>query len=284
MRHPPRPSAGPSGLPSARPLPVPRHHTAYLLLRQRMDGMEANALLPGEHELAAELGMARITIRRALARLEDEGRVLRRRGDGTRVRERKSEAGDDFAAGTVAQLLQIGRRTTTEVLGLATVPAGPDVAEGLGLTTGAPVRRAQLLRKLHGMPVSHLSAFFPATPESRGITRAVLGARPLLAVTEELGGEVREVRQDITCVLADGPLATRLAVEVGAPLVRVVRRFVGRRGPLQFSIAHYRADCFTLQTVETRQGGAGRCEVAMRLGERDGAGGWPGTQARGRPA
>jgi GntR family transcriptional regulator len=172
----------------------------------------------------------------------------------------------------VAQLLQIGRRTTTEVRGVHDAAATAEVAEGLGVAPGARVRHAELLRLLGGMPVSHLAAYFPASQASRGITRAVLASRPLLAVTEEIGGPVRDLSQAITCVLADGPLAALLQVEPGAPLVRVERRFLGRRAALQFSLAHYRADCFTIETLERRSGVGRRSEIRMRLAERDGVG------------
>lgn len=253
--------------------PLPRHHTAYLLLRQRLDGMAEHAFLPGEHELAAELGVSRITLRRALSRLEREGRILRRRGDGTRVRRPEGAERAERPADMVAQLLQIGRRTTTEVLGIAAVAASAEVAAGLGLPVGARVRRAEILRRLGELPVSHLAAFFPDTPESRAVTRAALARRALLAVTEEIGGPVRELSQAIGCVLADAPLALLLGVPAGAPLLRVERRFLGRRAPLQFSVAHYRADCMAIETVERRGGAGRRCEIRMRLAERDGASG-----------
>jgi len=280
-RQPPFSAAGPAAADRARPLPLPLYHRAYLLLCQRLDALPAaETRLPGEHELAAELGVSRITLRRALARLEAEGRIIRRRGDGTRSL-RAPAAGramsGDTVPDTVAQLLRIGRETETEVLRLEDVAAPAKVAAGLGIAAGAPVRSAEILRRLAGMPVSHLSAFFPATPRNRRLTARMLARRPLLAVTEQYGGPVCEVHQTVSAVLADAPLASLLAVEAGAPLVRIARRFLGERGPLQVSLAHYRADCFEFATVERRSAAAGstgggdpRCEIAMRLAERDG--------------
>lgn len=43
--------------------------------------------IPSEHELAAELGVSRTTVRDALSRLEHEGAIFRRQGAGTFVNE-----------------------------------------------------------------------------------------------------------------------------------------------------------------------------------------------------
>lgn len=59
---------------------------AEFLRRIRARVWEPGALIPGEHELAAEFGCARATINRALTELADEGVIERRRRAGTRVK------------------------------------------------------------------------------------------------------------------------------------------------------------------------------------------------------
>ena len=64
---------------------TPKHHQAYLLLRQRIeDGVyPVDKPMPSEPELTAMFGVSRITIRRALERLQSEGLISRARGRGT---------------------------------------------------------------------------------------------------------------------------------------------------------------------------------------------------------
>jgi GntR family transcriptional regulator len=63
--------------------------TRYLLLYTRLaqdltDGLfEQDKPLPSEPQLVARFQVSRTTVRRALARLEKEGRIVRRRGSGT---------------------------------------------------------------------------------------------------------------------------------------------------------------------------------------------------------
>ena len=250
------------------------HHRAYLLLLQRIQALSPEARLPGEHELAEELGVARMTLRRALARLEAEGRIIRRRGDGTRrlpepAAPRPKPGGPDI----VAQLLAIGAKTETRLLRFEAVRAEASIAQALGVAPGDTVRQAELIRCLGGIPVSHLSACFADTTAARDLSATDLTSEPLLLLTERLFGPVREVRQLVTAVLAFPALSDVLGVEAGAPLMRVSRCFIGDTGPQQASVAHYRADCFDIEMREVRQTATARdgacCEVTMRLGEGD---------------
>src|SRR4051794_2519019 len=51
----------------------------------RSGDIAAGTVLPGEHELAATLGLSRHTVRHALGVLATEGLLIRERGRGTRV-------------------------------------------------------------------------------------------------------------------------------------------------------------------------------------------------------
>ena len=67
----------------------PRSNRVYTILRERILGgeLQAGEQLPRYLELAAEFGVAPMTVRQVLERLEAEGLVLRRPGRGTFVRE-----------------------------------------------------------------------------------------------------------------------------------------------------------------------------------------------------
>jgi len=62
-----------------------------LLARKIYEGeYENGALLPTERELAQKHGVSRVTVRGTLARMHEEGLIIRRQGHGTRVKLRKS--------------------------------------------------------------------------------------------------------------------------------------------------------------------------------------------------
>jgi len=62
-----------------------------ILSRKIYEGeYENGALLPTERELAQRHGVSRVTVRGTLARMHEEGLIIRRQGHGTRVKLRKS--------------------------------------------------------------------------------------------------------------------------------------------------------------------------------------------------
>src|SRR5579863_9228944 len=88
-------SARGDGFPAQR---TGRGVARYYLLYEQLSGalndgsIPSGAALPSEPELVARYRLSRTTVRRALARLEEEGRIIRRRGSGTFARQNRKPA------------------------------------------------------------------------------------------------------------------------------------------------------------------------------------------------
>lgn len=101
--------------------------------------------LPGERELSESLGVSRLTLRSALARLEAEGLVRPEHGSGTRVLDFREHGGVDLLGylarraidgGTVPlallrDLLELRRAIAVEVLGLVAERASDEEVAAL---------------------------------------------------------------------------------------------------------------------------------------------------------
>lgn len=239
----------------AAPLPVPRYHQIYLLLRERLAAGEfvAGGALPGELDLAREYRVSRVTMRAALNLLVQEKLILRQRGRGTFVRPGDAPVAGPPLLGLLENLVSMGLKTSVRVLELGTVPASPDVAEGLRITPGDMVQRAVRVRSHRGGPVSHITTYVPLAVAK--FRRRLLTDKPMLQLLEESGISVAGAEQTVSAKLADPKIAALLDVEVGAPLLAVTRIVHDRGGrPVQMLSGLYRPDRYQYRMQLTRSG------------------------------
>jgi len=228
-------------------LPTPLYHQIYLLLRERIvSGVLApGEMLDGEQEMAKQLGVSRITVKRALNELAARGLVHRQRGRGTTV---AGSAVIPLVAGGFDTLLEslqrMGLQTDVELLDVREEPAGTVIAERLEIKAEALVQRAVRLRKLNGEPFSYLVNYIPAAI-ARRYSLEDLASTSMLTLLERAGAPAQEAEQWISAVAAGAVIAAALDVAPGAPLLRIDRVTRGpRRKPVQFIEAHYRPDRF----------------------------------------
>jgi GntR family transcriptional regulator len=245
-------------LPSS-PDPLPLYHRVYLLLRQRITegGFAADAPMPGEHELAATHGVSRITVRRALERLEQEGLVVRRRGAGTFARMPTPAPQRENLRGLIENLLAMGLRTRVELIDFAYLPVPPDIAAALEIPVGTLAQKSVRIRSMPGanMPFSHLTAWVPEEIGRRYGPRD-LAARPLLHLLEAAGEPAARAEQVISAKLADAQVAPLLGVEQGSALLWVRRQVRDSGGRVIEAIeALYRPELYEYALGMVREDG-----------------------------
>lgn len=241
----------------------------YLLLRDMITrgDLAPGAALPGELRLADQHGVSRVTIRRALDVLADEGLIERRAGSGTVVTVpalRSATIAADFAT-LMPQLVQMGQQTTARLLAYAYIPAPAAVAEALLLAQGRRVQRAVRVRLIDGAPFSHLTTHVPEDI-AQNFSETDLASTPLFRLLERSGVQVDHASQSISATLATPEVAEALDVSVGAALIALTRVVydAGGRGVEHLS-ALYRPDRFRLDMTLNRVGKDGAREWAPVL-------------------
>lgn len=132
-----------------------------LEFRIREGELKPGDRLPTEQELAAEFGVNRHTVRRALALLAEKDLVRTEQGSGTFVREQII----DYAVGTRTRfhenLLRQERKPRGELLSSSVMPATTVVARALELDKGDPVLVLETLGEADGVRICLASAHFP---------------------------------------------------------------------------------------------------------------------------
>jgi GntR family transcriptional regulator len=229
----------------------------YLHLHQEiLRGVHAvGSVLPGEQKLAVTLDVSRVTIRRALDALEEEGLIERRAGSGTTVCPPKAypSMAADFNT-LLPQLVEMGQNTTARLLSFSYGAAPGAVAAALGLSDQARVQAAVRLRLVEGEPFSHLTTWVPEEI-AQNYTEAELATTPLFRLLERSGVKVDAAHQTVSATLASPDVAEVLGVSIGSPLLsldRVVKDAEGQG--VEYLSALYRPDMFKLEMALTRVG------------------------------
>ncbi|MGB6007954.1 GntR family transcriptional regulator [Castellaniella sp.] len=244
-------------------LPLPKYHQIYLILREQLqEGRFDQDGVPGEHALAGQFNVARITIRRAMEMLVADGLVSRRPGLGTRPVPGVSGVGGipnadkqqrAHLTGLLENIVNMGLRTSVQVIDSALVSASPSVAEALCIAPGTPVYKSLRVRSTDAGPLSYITTYVPQAVAE--FTRDDLQREPLLMLLEAAGVEFGGATQTISARLADAQVARHLDVSVGSALLavtRVVRDMDDR--PVQLLLGLYRPDRYQYQLQLSRVG------------------------------
>ncbi|MER7282094.1 GntR family transcriptional regulator [Dactylosporangium sp. NPDC000244] len=217
-------------------------------LRMRLAGARPGDALPAEAVLAAEFGVARMTMRAALNALEADGLIERIQGRGTFVRQRPAPR----AAGTLMsfqdQVRSWGRTPSSRLVEAEVRAASGEEAAALGLTASAPrVVSIVRVRMADGTPLAveyacfpaHLTALLDADLEGGSLHRTLhgLGLRPTLGSST------------LTAQPA-GPDGGRLQVPEDEPLLVETRLIVDQEAaPLEYTISRYVGSRYALRVT-----------------------------------
>lgn len=236
---------------------TPLYHQVYLALRQRIQcgDLDASLPMPGEHQLAAQFGVSRVTVRRTLRQLEDERLVRRQHGVGTFPLPQPERMQDRYNAGGLTEAGTVDgmdARITTLAAGRVVPP--PRVAGLLGSGT-EPVLRILRQRAVGGSgPFTLLTTWVPARHAARLGRRELRSALTLVAL-EEAGVEITRAEQGVTAQAADEEHARLLGVPVGAPLLAMTTLFTDAQdGAVALFEALYRPDRYEYRTTMIRRG------------------------------
>ncbi|WP_423371632.1 GntR family transcriptional regulator [Burkholderia sp. LMG 32019] len=178
----------------------------------------AGEALPSERLLSVSVGVSRITARRALALLVEQGLIKRARGAGSFITPRVADPLSRLV-GFTAKMKQRGFVPDSVWLSRTLRAASRDEITHLGLAPGATVARLERLRRADGivMAVEHSTLPAAVVPDPQA-----LGAS-LYEYLEARGMTVVRALQHFRAANATHAIAKWMAVQPGSALL-VIRR------------------------------------------------------------
>ena len=237
-----------------------KYHQIYLLLKDAIERgqFEPGACLPGELALSTEHRVSRITVRRAMAALAEEGLVQRRVGIGTVVVPRKAEIAQITAdvSNLLPNFVRMSKESSIRLLEFAYRLPPAAVAARLKLAPRERVQYSVRVRSMQGDPFSYLVAHVPESV-ARTYNEAELSTTSLFVLLERGGVKLDHATQSISAVLATQGMAEALDVAVGAPLIALRRVVFDVDGQgIEHLDAFYRPDRYRIEVDLGREGKA----------------------------
>jgi GntR family transcriptional regulator len=208
------------------------HRQLYLLLKEQITSghFRTGDVLPTQEALCAQFSISRITVRRALADLVEDGFIRNRQGVGAFVTAKPSGGarnGPDFSF--IGDMRRTLKETTMRILHFGTERCPTPIAAALGLRDGDEAVHLVRVRSARSRPVILLDGWIPPA-FARSVTRKNLqktSLHELIAGSfEKLGG----VAQEVNAALADPVVAQALDVEVNSAVLKIARLVRNRDG------------------------------------------------------
>jgi GntR family transcriptional regulator len=239
---------------------MPLHRRLETTLRALIERgqIATGAILPGELDLAAHLGVSRHTVRHALGVLSNEGLLRRERGRGTTVVSQPGPALIErslsafYAFAWEARARGVTQRSF--VLERKHSAADHTLAARLEVAEGTGVEHIVRLRTADDDPLVFESSYLP-----HALSRALdLASLELESVYDELerlhGMRIEGARERIRPVVLDRPVARLLRASVGAPAFAVERTTWSDRGIVEWQESIVRGDRYLYSVDLPRHG------------------------------
>lgn len=216
------------------------HRQLFLALREqiRRGVYREGDPIPTEEQLCQSFGVSRITVRRAVADLVDEGWLEKRLGRGTFVKQASDKPRARTGSTFIESLGKRSKQTQVTVLEVSRSTPPPHVAVAMGVAEDTQVVYASRLRSISDVPLLFVDSWVMA--EHAGlITDDTLKGNSISEMLLSDGVRFRYVTEEITAIAADPHVAAMLRVEVGSPLLcvaRLVSKDVGK--PVMYLTAY----------------------------------------------
>jgi GntR family transcriptional regulator len=226
---------------------TPAYKRIQNAIRKRIEGAQLNPgdAVASERELAKSHKVSLMTARHALAGLEREGLVERRRGAGTFVAAPKIHFNKLMSY--TEHMSSRGLVPRSRVLMAKIIDDEQEVAARLGLPAASRLVKIVRLRLTGEEPFAHETCYLPASDFS-GLVDAPLGRSSLFAALQhEYGVELAYSDEEIDATAADGHLAEMLSLPKASAILRIRQVIYSTKGKATiYVVGYYRSERHTL--------------------------------------
>jgi GntR family transcriptional regulator len=228
--------------------PIPKYYQLKEIIRDMIekDELGVGQAIPAENALSEEYGVSRMTTRRAIVELVNEGLLYRVQGLGTFVAEPKVRQGTGRLTSFTQDMRERGMRASSKVLEVGVEGAGPVVARMLRIDPGDRIVRVRRVRNADDKPMA-LETSHLLYDVGKGVLEANLATCSLYEELGRTGLRIATAEQSYEAVLVSEEESGHLGVPVGSPALLLERVTCdATERPFEYVKSVYRADRYRI--------------------------------------
>jgi GntR family transcriptional regulator len=202
------------------------------------------AKIQSEREFSEELGVSRMTVRKALTELVSEGLLERRHGSGTYVAKPRVTYESHELVNYLQAMSDSTIAAASQLLEFSEVAASRRLAQTLQVEIGHPLYRLVILRLANRVPVLLERVFIPCS-RCPDLEEWDLEKNAIIDLLGRVYGlQARRVSQTFEAVAAEETIAQQLRVDEGFPLLMLTRILydTAQDQPVLYSQDFFRSD------------------------------------------
>jgi GntR family transcriptional regulator len=204
--------------------------------------------IPGELELARQLGVSVVTIRQALGQLVQEGYVRRERAKGTFVDwtgPLRQSINLEVEAEDLVTLNPHG--TSFKLMAIEPIDPPQEIKREFRLPADDKITRIIRLRMSRRQPLAYVISYVPSRIASRISTKR-LERQPLSnAIEATCRIKITGVKHVVAAKLADDEVSAHLGIPAASPVLFVERDYLHKKDMVLRTVGFYRSDLFSYE-------------------------------------
>ena len=237
---------------------APKYYILKKVLEEKIENEEfpADEPIPSERELMEMYQVSRITVRKAVDELVNEGYLYKIQGKGTYVKTDERSSNLFAITSCTEDVVRMGMKPTKKVMVAELVYANAKRAKALEITQEERVFMLGRILFADQEPLNYTVTFLPEKLFP-GIDRQSFDRESLDQVLqEEYGVSLTKARRTIEAILARDEVAEYLDIEEGSPIIlfRCVTYGIvnGKEIPVENFKCYYRTDKFKFYIDQVR--------------------------------
>ncbi len=237
---------------------APKYYILKKVLEEKIENEEfpADEPIPSERELMEMYQVSRITVRKAVDELVNEGYLYKIQGKGTYVKTDERSSNLFAITSCTEDVVRMGMKPTKKVMVAELVYANAKRAKALEITQEERVFMLGRILFADQEPLNYTVTFLPEKLFP-GIDRHSFDRESLYQVLqEEYGVRLTKARRTIEAILARDEVAEYLDIEEGSPIIlfRCVTYGIvnGKEIPVENFKCYYRTDKFKFYIDQVR--------------------------------